>query len=278
MTTQVNDNDPCYELRDAGNKGVGLFARRPIPAGTLIVADTPIMTFSKKYEDVQIPDVVAKFKTLPGPMKERFMKLRTDADMPNIALDLDNQHLDSMAQRLVDLYRKFKVNTCSGEDGCAVYDLHCRLNHACRPNAEKRGRLDKGMECWATTDIAMGEEITICYHEELFWLTTAERRQNLPLMGYPWACECILCTSPREKQLISDLRRRIARHLRVVLLRRDLTTVVVRLNVPAVISRTMVQNSGWNIWGRDTIYCYLLAALRDLEGAILNGELSFRYA
>lgn len=40
-TPIASDGTPCFEIKDAGPKGFGMFATRPIPAGALILVEHP---------------------------------------------------------------------------------------------------------------------------------------------------------------------------------------------------------------------------------------------
>jgi len=156
--------------------------------------------------------------------KQRFAKLRTVLDMPD--RDISALGLDTTNPDIMTLLR-YNSNMNGQQDVMGVHDLCCRFNHSCyRPNAEKRPieGTSMVMECWTTSEIQEGEEINACYQDELFHMTTDERKKNFPLMAHFFACECRLCSLPPTalEHFISDMRRCLLRDLVIALYGRDI--------------------------------------------------------
>ncbi|KAK3617642.1 hypothetical protein LTR56_025154 [Elasticomyces elasticus] len=76
----------CYEIRDAGSKGVGLFATQKARAGTLILSELPIITFDKHRDNVKSEEISAAVAGLSYVDKQRWVQLRTPVDIPNRAM------------------------------------------------------------------------------------------------------------------------------------------------------------------------------------------------
>ncbi|KAK5742819.1 hypothetical protein LTR17_003067 [Elasticomyces elasticus] len=266
----------CCEIRAVGNRGVGVFATRTIPAGTLIIKEKPIVTFPKHNLDVELEDVATAYDKLTDADKTRYDALRTIIDMPNRSHDdiFSTPEIDLTNPRVLTFLR-FNSNACGGDVGCGVYDT---FNHACKPNATRLGTGRKSMECWSISEIQARQEITVCYHDALFSLTAAERQQEMPLWGYRWKCECDLCAGPADKLRVSDMRRKLIRHLHVLFNGADLPVTHNKLSAKAV-KKSMIAQIGLKDISDCTIPCmWMMATLLDTEGAVLGGEVAKHYA
>ena len=71
--------------------------------------------------------------------------------------------------------------------------------------------------CFATINIAAGEEITICYHPDFECRTRHDRHQLLR-----FGCECEVCLMGTPLQQLSDMRRTLVRGLQYLTLGVDL--------------------------------------------------------
>ncbi|KAK5728681.1 hypothetical protein LTR15_001820 [Elasticomyces elasticus] len=269
----------CFEIRAVGNRGVGVFATRTIPAGTLIVKEKPIITFSKNSFKITGEEVELGYADLSASSKSRFDALRTIIDMPNRSHDkvFSTPEIDLTNPRVLNRLR-VNSNACSDDGGCGVYDTTCRFNHACKPNATRLGTGRKSMECWSISKIQAGQEITVCYHDAVFSLTATERQQEMPLWGYRWKCECDLCTGPADELRVSDMRRKLIRHLHILFNGADLPVIHNKLSAHAV-KKSMIAQIGLKDISDCTIPCmWMMATLLDTEGAVLGGEVANHYA
>ncbi|KAK5742265.1 hypothetical protein LTR17_003506 [Elasticomyces elasticus] len=268
-----------FEIRAVGNRGVGVFATRTIPAGTLIVKEKPIVTFPKNSFRITGKEVEAAYANLSASSKSRFDALRTIIDMPNRSHDkvFSTPEIDLTNPRVLNRLR-VNSNACSDVGGCGVYDTICRFNHACKPNATRLGTRRKSMECRSIFEIQAGQEITVCYHDAVFSLTTAERQHEMPPRGYRWKCECDLCVGPADALRVSDMRRKLIRHLSILIKACDIPSVTQGLDVKAV-RKSMIGQIGEENFDRYTIFCiWLMASLLDAEGALMGGDVANLYA
>ncbi|KAK5678308.1 hypothetical protein LTS10_009480 [Elasticomyces elasticus] len=140
----------CYEVRDAGRKGVGLFATRHISAGTLILHEMPIIVFRKSEEAVTPNDLAEAVAGLSGHAKKRWARLRTVADVPNHANSQCLREFD-ISHPLVQNTFKLNMNVFGNERQCGVYNLGCTVNFSHKPNTRILGTSDIGMKVWAIT-------------------------------------------------------------------------------------------------------------------------------
>ncbi|KAK5741361.1 hypothetical protein LTR17_004068 [Elasticomyces elasticus] len=263
--------EKCYEIRDAGFKGVGVFATRLLPAGTLITTEKPILTF---FQDCISPEDVTKALASRSMInKQRFANLRTAFDMPNRAKG-PLPHASIKRNQEAMNYMRVNSNSIPDQDTSNVYDEMCRFNHSCKVNARRYGvpSVDIGMQCRAVSDIQEGEEITVCYSVDLYCMTAAERKVAMPMMGYFWKCECYICQGPPAQRVVSDMRRRLLRLVKILMLGHDLSLGpgVKKLDVQAIRSAAFQKTARWNEDARKTIYLFLTAALLDAEGAVTD--------
>ncbi|KAK3621887.1 hypothetical protein LTR56_013405 [Elasticomyces elasticus] len=279
IVPELNTASPekCYEIRDAGSKGVGVFATRLIPAGTLITTEKPILTFFQN--PISPEDVTKALASRSMTDKQRFANLRTAFDMPNRAKGPLPHASIKRSQEAMN-YMRVNSNSIPDKDTSNVYDEMCRFNHSCKVNAHRYGvpSVDVGMQCRAVSDIQEGEEITVCYSVDLYCMTAAERKAAMPMMGYFWECECNICQGPPAQRLVSDMRRRLIRLVKILMLGRDISLGpgVNKLDVQAIRSAAFQKTAQWNEDVRNTIYLFLTATLLDAEGAAMD-EVSTMY-
>jgi hypothetical protein len=82
----------------------------------------------------------------------------------------------------------------TGASVCAIYALHSKLNHACKPNAQviSGSFVDAAVEVVALTDVAPGEELCVSYTDPK--LSHAQRRRAL-LNNHFFVCNCAECAA-----------------------------------------------------------------------------------
>ncbi|KAK3636644.1 hypothetical protein LTR22_018610 [Elasticomyces elasticus] len=264
-----NKQDLCFEIRTAcGNKGVGVFATHTIAAGSLIHQEAPIIVLSKSHNTVNIKEFATIYHDLSSENQARLNKLRTSIDMPNRChTDPVISQLD-LANPLHMRWLQFNSNANDTPDGCGIYDT---------PNAVRVGNPTETSTIWAVTLIKSGEEITICYNKEWYNFTTAERKVEIPGSGFEWTCECLLCTGPTQVRRLSDMRRKLMRHLTLLIAGKEASTVTHRLDVKAVLQKMLQQVGSWHPRASRTVALWLCVSLLDAEGGVLGGELATFY-
>ncbi|KAK5690813.1 hypothetical protein LTR97_011974 [Elasticomyces elasticus] len=269
MTAAITN---CYELRDAGSKGVGLFATRHIPAGTLILSELPIVTFDKHLDSVSSEEISAAVDRLSIADKQRWAELRTVVDIPN--------HVYHPNDKYTKDELKFLLNNYNDHSSCGIWNLCCRLNFSCQPNTRIMGNPDR-LEIFATADIKQNDEMTNThFNHAAYFMTTAERRKYIT-KGFAWNCECNLCKAPAVERNLSDMRRRLAAHI-MVFLGEDASQKV-KLEQFDLTRRTVgeamrAQTSHLGPTSRATVCWVLLAASLDADGIVMEGFVSKAYA
>lgn len=194
------------EVRPAGAKGNGLFARISISQGTRILAEKPLLAikldeprpFSRFTEIVESlsADQLAELDALS------YSSALLDEHAPgNFIAELrteghDPATLEQDLLRRYGVYRTNRVDMPSSSEGAAagLCPLYARINHSCVPNVYFSWNERLGREVvHAGRDIAPGEEILGNYlGSDATFMTRAQRGARLTrYWGFP--CECRDC-------------------------------------------------------------------------------------
>ena len=88
----------------------------------------------------------------------------------------------------------------AGFTGGVLYETISRLNHSCTPNVRKEVADGLGAVISTLRDVAIGEELQLCYlsadeHEQ--GMTREQRREALA-DRYNFLCMCALCSGGPE--------------------------------------------------------------------------------
>lgn len=220
-----------YEVRAAGVKGLGVFAKQLIPRGTRIFSERALLTIPHGGDGASATAVlqslgpltllqrgallglsggapsrdvvilrwgqVAWYRMLEafGILRSR-VAARTDFS-PKIGAEGVQIRRPSIALSLrehVQILAIFRSNAFNiGMDRQAVFPHIARINHSCIPNAQ--GHFHEGLErlnIHATRDIVDGEELTINYLKET-GVTLRRQRQGKLRESYGFDCDCAAC-------------------------------------------------------------------------------------
>ncbi|KFX91197.1 hypothetical protein V490_06040 [Pseudogymnoascus sp. VKM F-3557] len=192
-------NTPFKLKPSSPGKGWGVFATRPITCGTLILKEAPLFVIAKHHKKITEADIFAAVQQLPLHEMHQFLQLRYNGGRPFTSLTHVNAE------------NSFALPDPNGAPRHGLFVLLSRLNHSCVPNS-KIPDSDVGdgevLSCFATRDIAVGEEITFCYNDDFSCRTRRERHQALRFV-----CICTACHADSGMQQLSDLRRRLIRGL-----------------------------------------------------------------
>ena len=180
LTLILLDHQPgrLWEVKQAGGKGLGVFAIQFIKKGTIIFQEVPLIRGGQNWLDKE-----AAFMLLPEAKKRDFMALRSRC----------NCHTSPCQE--TTLMRIWYVNSFElasiGQGNVGVFMVASRINHACFPNAFRRFTKDGNIVIFSSEDIKKGCEITLDYSGAC-GVPVAFRRKCL-LETYGFYCRCRGC-------------------------------------------------------------------------------------
>ena len=181
-----------YALQDVPGRGKGLVAVEPIPKGTQILSEQPIITTFNTASNIQ---------ELQESIRRQVDGL-SDIQKHNF-LSLHNIHpYKHDMERYLGIVRTNALPILVGQVEAGIFLEACRLNHACDNNAQKNWNENiRQHTVHALRDIAKGEEITI-YYLRLQENRTA--RQEALLAKFGFTCSCRLCSLPPNQSQERD--------------------------------------------------------------------------
>jgi hypothetical protein len=189
-----NPQEHLLEVRPTTDRGLAVFALRKVKAGTLILAEQPLILLSK-VEENDSTAIEREYSSLSRPDQKVYLKL-FDAEK-------------SRMSRVVSIYYSncYNIEGFTGTGGSAIGALASRINHSCLPNVQFSFHEPTGqMRFFAIKDIPRGKEVTGNYDKVVF--EGASRRQAKQMMYYGFHCQCEACAPETQFWTRSDERRR----------------------------------------------------------------------
>ncbi|KAF8996696.1 hypothetical protein BDQ17DRAFT_1544628 [Cyathus striatus] len=223
FTPEVPDHfNPPYEIRSEGSvEGLGMFAKRNIKVGEVILVERPLMVapiasvdFSgiecpKEIRDVtdQDPELAPKFHLEPllrlafdrmGPEnREAYAKMSLDnvAESHGVALELSSIWAKN-SFTFHELHAEPEVPSANLDRYTMVFKEISRVNHSCLPNGIRKFDLPSfSLRVFASRNIKEKEEIFYSYFDNIIDYPTAADRQEY-LEPYGFTCSCASCSPP----------------------------------------------------------------------------------
>ena len=209
-----------YHIRHAGAKGLGVFAAKPIPRGTRILAEKPVFAL-KSERDLfaatrQIPTSDLEFlKGLsvnehnpPGSTLQEWLRIIWHVIQGSRVAKSGLPTLSTFRE-YQSLLAAFRNNNFDiGDSRQAVFREISRLNHGCVPNTQ--GNFNTNINAFtihSLRPIEAEEEITVSYLE--MFATVRETRQSALYGGYGFACTCPACDMTKKRARDGE-RKRVA--------------------------------------------------------------------
>ncbi|KAF1918349.1 hypothetical protein BDU57DRAFT_515059 [Ampelomyces quisqualis] len=175
--------NPLYDVRPSPGQGLGCFSTALIPAGTLILSETPLFNVREPRTNLA---VTIAFSKLPSSKQSLYLELYAQ---------------DSAATGDTQVIDIFNSNAWQTGSRTSICPLAARFNHACVPNASFawNSRLCR-ITVYATIAIPGDTQIYLSYERP--YQTSAQRKEKLSAYGF--ACSCSACSSIAA---VSDVRR-----------------------------------------------------------------------
>jgi hypothetical protein len=212
-STTTPPQDSLLQVISTPDRGLAVVTTRKIKAGTLLLAERPLIALSKTEE------------TDPQAIERDFAALSKAEQRLYLSL-FDAQK--SRMSRVVSIYYSNCYNCEEASTtttatttaiaapndergthrrGSAIGALSSRINHSCVPNVQFSYHEEKGeMRFFALRDIPRGREVCGSYEREV--CLRAAERQRVQLMYYGFVCSCEACAPRTEFWARSDERRR----------------------------------------------------------------------
>ncbi|KAK4704317.1 hypothetical protein P7C70_g1897, partial [Phenoliferia sp. Uapishka_3] len=160
---------------------LGAFATEHLPLGTVIIAETPLVTTPS------LKSVPMRLAALSAVEREVYDNLCNS--FPTSGATARSTELGIWETNAFEL--------ASPEGATAIYPICARFNHSCTPNATSSFHPSSGtirIHIIATGGVHPGEEIMTSYlsPKDFLGSPTQSRRRNLE-MGWNFQCGCVTC-------------------------------------------------------------------------------------
>ncbi|DAA78821.1 TPA_exp: Uncharacterized protein A8136_2606 [Trichophyton benhamiae CBS 112371] len=197
---KIPENAP-FELKPSPGKGWGIFAKRDIKKGDLVLSEKPLfMVKSSTYRTTELA-VLAAFQKLKPEDKQQFLCLR----------DNGSARYPSMTHAFIDNNMTVSriMTARPGEyPVCGMFILQPRFNHSCIANCKAPFNGKEAISTYAIRDITAGEELTLSYDARVTFHPPQERHASLGFV-----CDCPACDIGTPFQELSQIRRTLIRGL-----------------------------------------------------------------
>lgn len=223
----VEAPETLYRITQMPDKGLGLVANCRIPAGELVISDSPLWLVSALEEATS--GVISSFHKLSVDAQCQVMRLCDKASTQGAERTPEGVWRVSSTEVCATTYSSIvrkhltpptmSYQTNSIELGItlqgAVFTTASRINHSCTPNLQNHWNADLGrLELHAIRSIEAGEEMAITYTDLL--ANRDIRRADLKAR-YNFECSCNACTLKSAALSVSNTRRTKAAELQVVM-------------------------------------------------------------
>ncbi|KAJ3502509.1 hypothetical protein NMY22_g18559 [Coprinellus aureogranulatus] len=208
-TVALTDLDPPYEVLSTPHKGFGMFAKRPIPKGSLILIEHPaciIPGFAS--DDLTTEDYEKVGRSIPPEVYaevEKMANCRTKEECPTTIEGVARTNALTLGLEFPPGFDKVDPRPVARHYGGLFLKIG-RCNHSCGPNAAWKWDFPSlSSTLFALRDIRAGDEICHTYVNPL---QSREERWKKLKPDYRFECDCPWCTLPTpEAQAESDRNR-----------------------------------------------------------------------
>jgi hypothetical protein len=174
---------PLYTVLPTPGEGLGCFTTSPIPAGTLLLAETPLFNVREPRTNAAVTDA---FSQLAQAQQEQYLSLYAQ---------------DATAQGDAKVIDIFNSNAWQTGPRTSICPGAARFNHACVPNASFAwNSRSSQITVHAIVDIPSDTQIYLSYERP--YQTMSSRQEKLSAYGF--VCACSTCG---DGAVASDLRR-----------------------------------------------------------------------
>eukprot|EP00029_Vermamoeba_vermiformis_P008056 TRINITY_DN3663_c0_g1_i1.p1 TRINITY_DN3663_c0_g1~~TRINITY_DN3663_c0_g1_i1.p1 ORF type:complete len:264 (-),score=65.89 TRINITY_DN3663_c0_g1_i1:45-836(-) len=186
---------PGLDLVDIPNKGKGYTVNKPIEIGEVLIEEDPII----KSKSNKIIDIAEEL-IFDNP--EAFKEIYCPKEYPIVPTGFEEISDQDYSRACAQI----QANIFSNNEYFLLNYRTSFINHSCRPNA--CFYLDQNMrvKIYAVEKIEPGQEITLCYKQQILVQPLEMRKQWLKTNWF-FDCTCVKCT---EEQQNSKAAKKIA--------------------------------------------------------------------
>lgn len=203
------DPDPPYEVLSTPRKGFGMFAKRHIPKGSLILVEHPAYVLPGfASNDLSTEDYEQVGRLIPSDVYEEVAKMancRSKEECPSLIEGVARTNALTLGFEFPPNFDKLDPRPTARHYGGLFLKIG-RCNHSCGPNAAWKWDFQSlSSTLFALRDMRPGEEISHTYVHPM--QSRAARWKKLK-PDYLFECDCPWCTLPTaEAQAESDRNR-----------------------------------------------------------------------
>ena len=202
-------------------KGQGLVATAELPAGTIIIQESPLIIVEKDGV-AEIKQLVAKFRSLTFEQKNQVLSLHDPGPNSNVGMILKVSLLtfDETEEKAVRIFMSNGMDYIQAGDlnRVGLYNTMSRVNHSCTPNVvwtwiQEDTNVTQMRVC---RKIKEGEEILADYCLHIYSFPSKDERQKM-LKNWNFTCNCEVCSLTGDKLIENEKARKRLRELHEVL-------------------------------------------------------------
>ena len=203
----AGSGNELVSVQPAETRGLGLYARVDLPAGSLLLTEPPLVHLTIPHRPATLAKFMAQLRSQVGGLEEdkrdQFFSLHIAR--PDLVTK-DRGDLRMMGIYQANSLTISEQDKLKGRDlGSGVFPLSSRINHSCSPNCVLSFTAQAQCEVRCVRAVRAGEEILASYVSPL--LSRAER-QRLLAARYNFTCTCQVCGAPDQEVETNDRLRR----------------------------------------------------------------------
>lgn len=186
ITIQKPNEHALFAIEEIKDRGKGLVATKNISAQTQVLAENPLLKLDDEIDDdTEIALVIEAFEKLNPRDRETYLKLSAFAS--------EIYTSQPVWRTLSDKHKKVMAIWGANNWNDMVFEVGCRINHACAPSLETSWNERSGKQVWfAMRDIEAGEELTGTYVYDIVSHGATYRKKELKRY-WGFKCECEAC-------------------------------------------------------------------------------------